>query len=271
MKRFALLTLIIISAFVGKAQHYENLYANELNMGYSYCDDYNLVGIIIHGELSCNNHWFIENVVYLGDTTITYNYEYYNSDSIFIQSNHMTEVFGVQYDGCDIQTITIIDITAAPNNPFSELVVWKRQKHFVSLNCDYNGYYDYDCLWSTGETNATIEVSEPGTYSVTLTNGCGTATYSVEVRDNVELYRATVDLRTNKNKVTWLATPEQAEYITEVKVYRDGTFVGTAPYANGYFLDAIGSDAAARTYQIVGVSVEGDLHTSNRHLLRQIQ
>ena len=113
-------------------------------------------------------------------------------------------------------------------------------------------------IWSTGETTPIIEVTEPGIYSVTLTNECGPVTYSVEVRDNVELYRATVDLRTNKNKVTWLATPEQAEYITEVKVYRDGNLVGTAPYANGYFLDAIGSDAAARTYQIVGVSVEGE-------------
>lgn len=34
--------------------------------------------------------------------------------------------------------------------------------------------------------------------------------------------------------------------------------VGTAPYSDGHFLDEIGSDAAARTYQIVGVSKEGD-------------
>ncbi|MBO7082321.1 MAG: T9SS type A sorting domain-containing protein [Bacteroidales bacterium] len=34
--------------------------------------------------------------------------------------------------------------------------------------------------------------------------------------------------------------------------------VGTVPYFDGHFLDEIGSDAAARTYQIVGVSKEGD-------------
>ena len=43
-----------------------------------------------------------------------------------------------------------------------------------------------------------------------------------------------------------------------MKVYRDGFFVGTAPYENGYFLDAIGSDNAARNYQIVGVTPEGE-------------
>jgi hypothetical protein len=79
----------------------------------------------------------------------------------------------------------------------------------------------------------------------------------VEVRDNVELYRATVDLETNLNKVTWQTNESQAEYISQVKVYRDGFFVGTAPCENGYFLDAIGSNNAARNYQIVGVSTEG--------------
>ena len=74
----------------------------------------------------------------------------------------------------------------------------------------------------------------------------------------MELYRATVDLETNLNKATWQVTTEQTEYISEVKVYRDGLLVGTAPYEDGYFLDAIGSDNAARNYKIVGVSVEGE-------------
>lgn len=67
-----------------------------------------------------------------------------------------------------------------------------------------------------------------------------------------------MDVITIKNKVTWQTTPEQAEYITDVKVYRDGALVGTAPYTDGYFLDNIGSDAAARNYRIVGVSKEGE-------------
>ena len=88
--------------------------------------------------------------------------------------------------------------------------------------------------------------------------GCSSETFSIEVRDNVELYRATVDLETNLNKTTWQTTPGQAEYISEVKVYRDGLLVGIAPYQDGYFLDAIGSDNAARNYHLVGVTTEGE-------------
>ena len=88
--------------------------------------------------------------------------------------------------------------------------------------------------------------------------GCSSETFSVEVRDNVELYRATVDLETNLNKTTWQVTEAQAEYISEVKIYRDGLLVGTAPYQDGYFMDAIGSDNAARNYHLVGVTVEGE-------------
>ena len=83
-------------------------------------------------------------------------------------------------------------------------------------------------------------------------------TFYFQVRNNIDIYRATVDLETNLNKTTWQVTDEQAEYITEVKVYRDGLLVGTAPYEQGYYLDAIGSDNAARNYRIVGVSVEGE-------------
>ena len=83
-------------------------------------------------------------------------------------------------------------------------------------------------------------------------------TFYFQVRNNIDIYRATVDLETNLNKTTWQVTDEQAEYITEVKVYRDGLLVGTAPYEQGYYLDAIGSDNAARNYRVVGVSVEGE-------------
>lgn len=38
-----------------------------------------------------------------------------------------------------------------------------------------------DYLWSTGEQTAAIQVSQPGTYSVTVENNCGTSTASVEV------------------------------------------------------------------------------------------
>ena len=38
---------------------------------------------------------------------------------------------------------------------------------------------------------------------------------------------------------------------------RDGLQVGTADYSDGYFLDAIGSDAASRTYTLTAIATDG--------------
>ena len=77
------------------------------------------------------------------------------------------------------------------------------------------------------------------------------------VKESAEIYRATVDLETKLNKVTWQVTPEQAEYISEVRVERDGMVVGTAPYEQGYFLDNIGSENAARNYRLTAIAADG--------------
>ena len=89
-------------------------------------------------------------------------------------------------------------------------------------------------------------------------NDCGEISDTINVYYSEGVYRATVDLETNLNKVTWLTTPKQTEYISEVKVYRDGMLVGTVPYEQGYFLDNIGSDNAARNYHLVSVSIDGE-------------
>ena len=256
MKRI-LITLFTLTTLYGFSQHFERIYIENLedNSIVSYCVDEDFMGIILYGIPNCeNNSWYLINN---GHGIIEE-----NVDSIFIEAPYydlsLEEYYGcgfskqwISFKGYEIHQI---------ENPFADSTIFKRFNDFISLNANPNQiyYYQYQYVWSTGENNEEIIVREPGVYYVTISNPCNSATYSVEVRDNVELYRATVDLRTNKNKVTWLATPEQAEYITEVKVYRDGNLVGTVPYANGYFLDAIGSDAAARTYQIVGVSVEGE-------------
>ena len=140
--------------------------------------------------------------------------------------------------------------------------LWKHQHEAIELNLDTLpsppnwDYYEYH--WSTGDTTPIIEVIEPGTYTCDISDMCATATRTFIVKDNVEVYRATVDLETNLNKTTWQTTPGQAEYINEVKVYRDGLLVGTTPYEQGYFLDVIGSDNAARNYYLVGVTTEGE-------------
>ena len=86
---------------------------------------------------------------------------------------------------------------------------------------------------------------------------CGSVTRTFIVKDNVEATLATTDLATNLNMVTWQTTEAQAEYVSQVKIYRDGALVGTAPYADGSFTDNIGSEAASRTYTVLAVAPDG--------------
>ena len=148
-----------------------------------------------------------------------------------------------------------------PNVPTSTIdTIWVRAGELASLSAVGSDSVNmYSFHWDTGETMNTI-YKPRGTYVCAITDeyGCDVAYRTKVVLENVELYRATVDLETNLNKVTWQVMAEQAEYISEVKVYRDGLLVGTVPYESGYYLDAIGSDNAARNYRIVGVTPEGE-------------
>jgi hypothetical protein len=133
-------------------------------------------------------------------------------------------------------------------------VEWKRVGTTLILEA-LGGWYNY--VWSTGETENFIEVSEPGTYTCEVSSVCGSSVLTFIVRDNVEIESASVDPDSNKNLVTWDVTPEQAEYISNVTVTRDGVDLATVPYTDGQFLDNIGSDLAARIYTVTGISVEG--------------
>ena len=265
MKKVVILLLIILRlASVAQSQNYEVLYVD--NSGhftthwFCYNDD-TFDGIIIYGETSCDNVWYVtmwdgnENTVIIDEQGI---------DHVVINNQHTYPLgfaeYYVNYNGCDI--VEFNDFigfqgTTTGTNPFAESIVWKRGNESAVLDANPN-HMSWDCLWSTGEADETIEVIEPGIYSVTITDDCGSATYSIEVRDNVEIYRATTDLVINKNQVTWKTTPEQSEYITSVKVYRNNELVGTVPYADGVFTDNMGSENTQWQYHIVGVSVEGD-------------
>ena len=259
MKKVILISLLIICISNGLAQHYEIIHVEELPV--TFCVDNESLGVIIYGEAGCDYHsWYVNDPsLYIEEEGI---------DSIIIPINPNIMEFGgiqheIHYNGCNINIVEYVEMLRTftnDENPFGGPIIWKKEGKPLTLDGGSFPfpYWPFAYQWSTGETTQTIEVTEPGTYSVTLTDFCDSTTHSVEVRDNVDLYRATVDLQTNKNKVTWQVTPEQAEYITDVKVYRDDVLVGTAPYTNGYFLDAIGSDAAARNYRIVGVAIEGD-------------
>jgi hypothetical protein len=136
--------------------------------------------------------------------------------------------------------------------PFAQDYIWKRTGDNIQLNA-YGGNYQ----WSTGSTNSSISVTDPGTYWVRIYNDCGELYDTIQIRDNVEIELATCDLETNHNIVTWPTTPAQAGYVDQVVIKRDGIQVGTANYADGYFLDNIGSDAASRTYTATAIGTDG--------------
>ena len=145
--------------------------------------------------------------------------------------------------------------------------IWKNKGEFTEISLDTlpePNYGTYSFLWSNGDTSPSTQVYECGTYYCNITHhygstlSCFDATYTFIVQDNVEIYRSTVDLETNLNKVTWQVTDEQAEYISQVKVERDGFVVGTAPYSDGYFLDNIGSENAARNYRLIAIDTDGN-------------
>ena len=140
-------------------------------------------------------------------------------------------------------------------NPFEEPFVWKRPGDTITIGNPDLTYVNHH--WSTGEESTTIDVVQDGPYSVVIDGPCGPETYTVQVCNNVEIYRAGVDPATNKNRVLWQTTPEQATYISSVKVERDGMVVGTVPYLDGQFLDNIGSENAARIYRITAIASDG--------------
>lgn len=168
----------------------------------------------------------------------------------------------ISYNGCDFyHSFGVKYLESRVPNEFTH-TVWKRQAEMDTIaavghdSIDYP--FNYEFLWSTGETTRTIEVTEPGTYTCTISELCGTATRTFIVRDNVEIYRSGVDPATNKNKVRWNTTPQQATYVSSVKIERDGMVVGTVPYLDGEFLDAIGSENAARIYKITAIDTDGN-------------
>lgn len=261
MKNFVFVSLFVLCSLVGNAQHYEVLDAEELwNSGVQtsyYCStDDELLGIIVYGVGNyCSDQvWWLQDFSGILIDGI-------NADSIVISNPHEYHEYQFTINGCyDIGGIPLFELTHSiifdvlPLNPFDELILWKRYNDVITLSAPWI----YSPVWSPGGNAPSIEALEQGVYSVTLTNECGSAIYSVEVRDNVEIYRATCDLATNKNQVTWHTTPEQAEYITSVKVYRNNELVGTVPYTGGVFTDNMGSENTQWQYHIVGVSVEGE-------------
>jgi hypothetical protein len=252
MKKLLLIAIFAIGNFMcSYAQNDTVLYIENCQASediYICLDNYTIVNI--YAETGCTGFRWYLNGQERFDNPLTIECQY-------------ERMYEVEYRGCNIPERTIWPYFRRSRIPNSFThAVYKRNNETERLEAvgidSLQLPFRYEFLWSTGETTSGIDVTEPGTYTCEVIDQCGSAIRTFIVQDNVELYRATVDLETNLNKATWQVTAEQAEYISEVKVYRDGLLVGTAPYEQGYFLDAIGSDNAARNYHIVGVSTEGE-------------
>ena len=166
--------------------------------------------------------------------------------------------FSVTYIGCNF--LNDFGVTFGESNvPGPTLkTLWKHEGYPTTLEAvGADSLNMYSFHWNTNENTGIIDVTAPGTYTCVISDYCAFTIRTFIVKDNVELYRASVDLETKLNKVTWQVTPEQAEYIGEVKVERDGMVVGTAPYEQGYFMDNIGSENAARNYRLTGITTDG--------------
>ena len=167
----------------------------------------------------------------------------------------MDNTLYVTYEGCvTVKHFEFHFLDDEIQEPWDFSHGWKRYGTSVTLEAYAP---NVTCEWSTGQTGYEITVSEPGTYWVHMYNQCSELWDTIQVRDNVEIYRAGVDPATNKNRVLWQTTPEQATYVSSVKVERDGMIVGTVPYTDGEFLDNIGSENAARVYRITAIASDG--------------
>ena len=243
MKKIALVMAMLIAVFANAQTLHvsviEDIESNAVNL---FCAD----TLVIHPDPTC----------LLAEWDRPNGSEMLDGDLIVTEHEHQGEWVYYDSNGTTIWfTVYISTPTSNAFNPFTEPFIWKRVGDTVTLGNPEMTYVDFQ--WSTGETSTTIDVTEPGIYSVEVNDPCGPKTYSIQVRDNVEVELATCDLETNLNMVTWPTTPAQAEYISQVEIKRDGLLVGTAPYSDGQFIDNIGSGSASRTYTLTAVATDG--------------
>ena len=203
---------------------------------------------IIYAPEGCNDFgWFINNQ-YLG-----------NENPIILDGNLMNQYYG-EFGGCGFTSFQFLVKFLQPNVPTETTEeMWKHQYETITLEAVGADSIDmYTYFWPhNGATTPTVEVTSQGNYECLISDLCATATRTKVVKENVEIDLATCDLESNLNLVTWQTTSAQAEYIDHVIVKRDGMQVGIASYSDGYYLDAIGSSAASRTYTLVAVATDG--------------
>lgn len=185
-------------------------------------------------------------------------------ESPLIINPQVNNYFEITYNGCDLHHELVIMYVNVPVPDSYTHTLWKRPGETIELEAipnDSTGsgtWYNYH--WNTGQTSRTLEVSQPGIYSVEIIGVCGTAVRTFIVYNTVEIYRAGVDLATGYNKLTWQVDPEMVGVYDQVEVLWKGgsQIAGYAPYEAGEFLhEGQGSDDQSWKYSLVGITYEG--------------
>jgi hypothetical protein len=249
MKKLFIIIAVLASTVLAQAQNYATMYMDSIQSGnFHYCSD-EVDGLILYrgAEPNCNSWHFM-----VGDEN------FYNIDSIVLDNSEWYNY--VFYDGCYYNRhLRIYFDTFDVQNPFAEPIIWKHPWESVVLNAP--DIYGCEVHWYNDSTGYQIEVTEPDTCSVTITNiyGCGSETFSVNVWNSVEIFRAGIDLATGWNKLTWQVDPEMVGVYDQVKVLWKGSQVaGYASYASGMFIhEGQGSDIQSWNYRLVGITFDG--------------
>ncbi len=251
MKRL-LITMMLLSSFaLAQAQNDLIINIDDAQDSYELCVDH-YDRIVAYPEEGCNSfYWRINGGSYNYDTPL-----------IIVIADYLSQhPYGMSfsYYGCDI-SYKRVDFeffhSVLPND--TTMVVWKRQNETIQLEIPVQALnYEWSTGWSGPAANS-IDPTETGTYTCSFSDYCGTAVWTYIVRDNVELYRATTNLRSNLNEVTWKTSEEQADYISSVKIFRNNQLIATAPYADGIFTDNIGSESTQWQYHLQAVDNDGN-------------
>jgi hypothetical protein len=260
MKKVFIIALILFCG-MANAQNYLSMNITEIQQQqvFEFCSN-SYDSIVFTKEASCNNQvawgvrdWVTQQIIQEAVDELTL---VPNQMNLTPNSQNIFEII-YHAEGCNIvhRVFNVIFNDSSIDESWTQDYVWKRTGTSTTLSATWGENLFYQ--WSTGETYQNITVTDPGTYWVRIYNDCGELYDTIEVRDNVEIYRSGVDPATNKNRVLWQTTSEQAAYISNVKVERDGMVVGTVPYTDGQFLDNIGSENAARIYRITGIASDG--------------
>ena len=242
MKKLLLFAFIAFGMIANAQQNYVRINIADIESWETleYCKGTDADGVIIEKEANCSNPLW--GVMYDGQS-----YQYHD-DTIVIQFVGLTVV---EYYGCVIDDMPFyVELNNSQiAQPWTQDHIWKRAGDAVTLTAPYgDGVLHYK--WSTGSTARTITVTQPGTYWLRQWDNCGERTDTIRVLDNVEIYRTTTDLRSNLNMVTWHTG---LDYFESVNIYRNNQLVATVPYADGQFVDDIGSEATQWQYHICGV------------------